>query len=153
MTPKTRFIESSADPMQGMTDAERRTLAEAFDCRNGLDFNLRNGISTRGVVRALPIVKRLRRMRRLPLPEPPQPADWRVWQHRQGANGRRRSYDALAGDDSPVLRELRRTRRSTPESRHQLALRAVRRVERFRRACDERGCSWWFRAIERTVTD
>ena len=143
------------DLTDGLTAADRRTLDEAFERRGG-EFMLRRGVSDRAVLRALPLVKRLRRMQRLPLPEPPQAADWRVWQHRQDGDGRRRSYDALAADDSPVLRDLRRSKRSTPESRHQLALRAVRRVERFRRDCDARGCPWWFRTvarIERAVTD
>lgn len=142
-----KYVEL-VDPYETLAPAEQRALDAAFE-RRGDEFILRHGVSRRAVARALPIIEKYRRMIRLKLPTPPQPTDWRVWRHKRSGL----SYDALGADNSPVLTELRRTRRSTPESRHQLALRAVRRVDRFRRVCDERGCPWWFRAIERTVTD
>ena len=107
-----------------LTVAERRTLDEAFDVRDDATFILRHGVSDRAVARALPLVKRLLQRARLPLPEPPQPADWRVWQsNREGWK-----YEALAAPDSPVRQDLRG---STSASRKVLAINAVKRIARL----------------------
>lgn len=101
-----RYVEINRT--QGLTAAERRALDEAFERRAG-EFILRHHVSRRAVARALPIVERVRQKARLPLPEPPQPADWCIWRHKVSGL----SYDALAADESPAIADLRRTRRST----------------------------------------
>lgn len=134
------------DPLDRLTPAERRilerALAEGWVYRPFADWTFPRGTSGRTIAAASRVLKKLDAMARVPLPGPPQPADWHVWQHRQAGW----KYDALAADDSPVRGDLPG---STFTSRKVLAINAVKRVEKFRREAP----AWWFQAIERTVTD
>jgi hypothetical protein len=113
-------------------------LTAAFR-RQGAGFVLREeAVSDRALVAAARVIRKLRRNAGLAVPEPPGPPDWRVWQLRQAGW----KYEALAAHDSPVKRDLRG---KSPESRKVLAIRAVRRIEEFRRAAPP----WWFRVLER----
>jgi hypothetical protein len=145
-----RFIELDADPLAGLTPAERRILeramAEGWVYRPSAGWTFPRGTSGRAMVAAARVLKKLDATAGLPLPVPPQPADWHVWQyHREGWK-----YDALAAPDSPARQDLRG---STSASRKVLAINAAKRIKRFLRECEARGCCWWFRAVERAVTD
>jgi hypothetical protein len=127
------------NPRDRLSLTERNALDKAFVHRHtpdgGDEFILRPNASARVVKVAVAAIKKLQPT--LPLPVPPSTPHWRVWQLRQAGW----KYEALAAPDSPARRFLRG---SSPESRKQLALRAVRNVEAFRR----RAPAWWFDVMQ-----
>ena len=111
---------------------------------------LRPGLeeAQRTLLRGYRALEKLRAVPRLKVPEPPAPADWRVWHHyRRLAHCK---YDALAAPDSPVRSALRGKSR---ESRRQLAMRAVKRVDTFRLRCRRARRTWWFKIFDRLMSD
>ena len=143
-----RYIEIE-DPLDTLNARDRERLLRAFE-RSPDDFSrwfIRPGTSTRAVNAALPILRRMQAATRgLPesvIPKPPSLSDLRVWAAYQQKGC---TFDALAWNDSPVKRHLGGRNMAT---RRLQAIRAVRRVERFKRVAPP----WWFRVVLKALED
>lgn len=139
------FIEID-DSFDRLSPDEQRALDRALERWQGADgrdrFEPKPGLSKRALIVGYAVLGKLWKLRRLNLPEPPTPARWHVWHLRQADW----KFEALAAKGSPVPDDLRG---STPESRRQLAMRAVENVEKFRRDAPP----WWFDICARLMMD
>ena len=128
-----------------LTDDEQRSVLKAFrprvDGDDDVCWELLPGTSGRAAAEAAGVLLKLGEMS--DLPKPPAVADFRVLRCRQRGD----KFEVLAAEaGSPVQGCLDG---STPESRKVQAIRAVERVEQFRREAP----AWWFNVNIGLITD
>jgi hypothetical protein len=118
-----RYVEVD-DPIDRLSRRDRSILARAFETSDGVSFRLRAAVTSRQIIAASNILKKL--APRLCLPPPPSQRDLVIWQYKKTL---RMKYEVLAAKGSPVERWVGGNREA---SRLRNVKRAVRAVERFR---------------------
>ncbi len=148
-----RYIEIVDDDLlDRLTSAERKAFEAAFDqSRRVLTIDLkrcwvpslsweatpRSGLTRDELTRGYRALERVRAPREaIGLPKPPRPCDWRVWSQQQTSAKHWKKYAFT--DDSAELRGKNANTRKVQASR------ALKRVEDFRRRCEQARRLWWF---------
>jgi hypothetical protein len=125
--------------IERLSSSERRSLTAAFKADDGVSLFPRVGATARQLRAAVPIIRKV--TPKPFLPEPPAVRNWQVWHQKEEEH---LTYEALVAPGSPAEHLFGG---KNPDSKIRSAIRAVDRVETFKKIAP----LWWFRTVKRML--